>query len=163
MEGGTPTENNQTNFGIGYSGQLGMRENRIEIYFNDEWHIFACHENDIDGVTMEVTENTASSVKVKTKNETDLDIEYGDDYALEILDEEIDTWVTCYPESEIAFHDIAYSVQKGKTAEWSVDLANAYGVLEPGRYRIVKKVNDFRGTKDYTTHTFTAEFDVPGT
>ncbi|MDE6905494.1 MAG: hypothetical protein K2P76_11280 [Lachnospiraceae bacterium] len=35
-----------------------------------------------------------------------------------------------------------------------------YGMLESGRYRIVKTVTDFRETGDYTDYTYTAEFCI---
>lgn len=160
VEQGDPLENNQTNFGIGYGGQIGNRENRIEICIDEEWHVFAYHENDLPGVTMEVTESTDHSIKLEIKNETDLDIRYGEDYQLEKLDEEINTWITCYPDSEMAFHDVAYSVEKGGTGVWTVDWTDDYGELEAGKYRIIKKMVDFRDTKDYTTYTLTTEFTV---
>lgn len=39
-----PTENNQSNFGIGYGYQYGSREGTIEIFMNDQWFIFATEE-----------------------------------------------------------------------------------------------------------------------
>lgn len=44
VEKGEPQENNQTNFGIGYGGQYGMKENTIEVNINNEWCIFALSE-----------------------------------------------------------------------------------------------------------------------
>lgn len=157
--GGEPSENNQTNFGTGYEGQVGTRENRIEIFFNDEWHVFAYHENDFEGVSMEVTEATDHSLRLEVKNETDLDVQYGDDYLLEMLDEESGAWASVpYLDSDIVFHDIAYPVEKGGVRIWDVDWTNMYGMLGEGEYRIVKKVCDFRGTGDYTVYTLTAAF-----
>lgn len=161
VERGEPSENNQTNFGTGYEGQIGTRENRIEIYLNDEWHVFAYHENDFEGVSMEVTEATDHSLRLEVKNETDLDVQYGDDYLLEMLDEESGAWASVpYLDPDIVFHDIAYPVRKGKVSTWDVDWTNMYGALEPGEYRIVKKVHDFRGTGDYTVYTLTAAFTI---
>lgn len=39
-----PTENNQSNFGTGYGYQYGVTEGTIEIYMNDQWHIFATED-----------------------------------------------------------------------------------------------------------------------
>lgn len=44
VESGQPTENNQTNFGIGYGGQYGSNGNEIEVLINGEWHIFSCQD-----------------------------------------------------------------------------------------------------------------------
>jgi len=41
-----------------------------------------------------------------------------------------------------------------------IDFEWLYGKLEPGRYRIVKTVTDFRGTGDYTDYVYTAEFSI---
>lgn len=161
VETGEPTENNQTNFGTGYEGQVGARENRIEIFFNDEWHVFAYHENDFAGVFMEVTEVTDHSLKLELTNETDLDVQYGDDYLLEVLDEESGGWAqVSYLDPDIAFHDIAYPVGKGEVSTWEVDWTDMYGTLDAGEYRIVKKVHDFRGTGDYTTYMLSAAFTI---
>lgn len=162
VEKGEPTENDQTNFGIGYEGQVGTRENRIEICINGEWCVFAYHENDFEGVSMKVTEIDDHSLKLEVKNETDLDVQYGDDYLLEMLDKGRGTWVqVSYLNSDIAFHDIAYSVGKDKVSVWEVDWTNMYGTLAAGEYRIVKEVHDFRGTGDYTVYTLTAPFAIP--
>lgn len=37
-----------------------------------------------------------------------------------------------------------------------------FGKLEPGRYEIIKKVDDFRGTGDFDTYEYHAEFMVWG-
>ena len=39
-----PTEDNQSNFGIGYGYQYGTREGTIEIYMNNQWFIFATED-----------------------------------------------------------------------------------------------------------------------
>lgn len=115
VEQGAPTENYQTNFGTGYGGQYSIRENRIEIYFDEEWHIFACNENSLEGVSIEVTENTNHSLTLEVRNDTDLSVQYGDYYTLEIFDEEISTWIPVpYKDSEIAFDDLAYMPEKNK-------------------------------------------------
>ncbi|MBR1478187.1 MAG: hypothetical protein IJ608_09545 [Lachnospiraceae bacterium] len=40
VEGGRPTEDNQSNFGTGYGWQYGAEEDTIEVCIKDEWHIF---------------------------------------------------------------------------------------------------------------------------
>ena len=161
VEQGTPTENYQTNFGIGYGGQYGMRENRIEIYFDNEWHIFAYNENNLDGVSMEITEHTNHSLTLEVSNNTDLTVQYGDYYTLEMFDEEIDTWVLVpYTDSEIAFHDLAYMPKKNEPVSWSVDWTQMYGELNAGTYRIVKTVDVLHETGGFTSYTLMAEFEI---
>lgn len=161
VEQGAPTENYQTNFGTGYGGQYSIRENRIEIYFDEEWHIFACNENSLEGVSMEVTENTNHSLTLEVRNDTDLSVQYGDYYTLEMFDEEISTWIPVpYKDSEIAFDDLAYMPEKNKPVPWSVDWTQMYGELEAGTYRIVKPVDEIHENGELTFYTYMAEFEV---
>lgn len=48
-------------------------------------------------------------------------------------------------------------IQKDSPYEKFIDFEWLYGELEPGRYRIVKTVIDFRRIGDYTDYVFTAE------
>lgn len=163
VEQGEPVSNFQTNFGTGYGGQYSIRENRIEILIDDKWHVFAYNENNLDGVSLKVTECTKYSLTMEISNNTDLQVEYGEDYLLEVFDEEIQTWTSVpYKDTEVAFHDIAYVMTKGEPAVLSVDWTSMYGELEEGRYRIVKEVNDSRETGDYTTYTLMDEFEISG-
>ena len=96
-------------------------------------------------------------------NDTDLKVQYGDAYLLEVFDEDLKTWISVpYISEDIAFHDIAYIVNKGETASQSVDWTSMYGNLDKGRYRIVKEVTDFREVGDYTIYTLTDEFEISG-
>lgn len=161
VEQGEPKENNQTNFGIGYDGQYGTRENRIEVLIDDEWHIFAYNENNLKGVTMEVVECTNRSLELQVKSESNLDIQYGEDYLLEAYDEEIKTWVRVpMIRDDIAFNDIAYAVKKGNISNWEADWTVMYGELEAGRYRIVKEFTDYYGPGNYITYTLMDEFEI---
>lgn len=163
VEQGEPVENFQTNFGAGYEGQYSIRENRIEINIDHEWHIFAYNENNLEGVTLNVKTNDSHSITLYISNDTDLKVQYGDAYLLEVFDEDLKTWISVpYISEDIAFHDIAYIVNKGETASQSVDWTSMYGNLDKGKYRIVKEVTDFRETGDYTIYTLTDEFEISG-
>lgn len=130
---------------------------------DDEWHVFAYNENNLEGVSLKVTECTKYSLTMEISNNTDLQVEYGEEYLLEVFDEEIQTWTSVpYKDTEVAFHDIAYVMTKGKPAVLTVDWTLMYGELEEGRYRIVKEVNDSRETGDYITYTLTDEFEISG-
>ena len=41
---GSPTEDDQSNFGVGYGYQYGKTEGTVEIYMNGKWWIFATEE-----------------------------------------------------------------------------------------------------------------------
>ena len=115
----------------------------------------------LDGVTMEVTECSNTSVSIKITNDTDKDIECGSDFCLEMQAEETGEWRELDEVIDnAAFNAIAYMIQKDSPYETVIDFEWLYGRLEPGRYRIVKTVTDFRGTGDYTDYVFTAEFNI---
>lgn len=59
-----------------------------------------------------------------------------------------------------AFEDIAYILQKGSSRVWRLRWSHLYGDLSGGRYRIGKRITDFRGTGDYDTRSYYAEFEV---
>lgn len=59
-----------------------------------------------------------------------------------------------------AFEDIAYILQKGSSRVWRIKWSHLYGDLPDGRYRIGKRITDFRGTGDYDTRSYYAEFEV---
>lgn len=59
-----------------------------------------------------------------------------------------------------AFEDIAYILQKGSSRVWRIKWSYLYGDLPDGRYRIGKRISDFRGTGDYDTRSYYAEFEV---
>ena len=59
-----------------------------------------------------------------------------------------------------AFEDIAYILQKGSSRVWRIKWSHLYGDLPDGRYRIGKRITDFRGTGDYDTRSYYAEFEI---
>ena len=115
----------------------------------------------LDGVTMEVTECSDTSVTIKITNDTDKDIECGSDFCLKMQDEETGEWRELDEVIEnAAFTLEAYMIQKDSPYEKVINFEWLYGKLEPGRYRIVKTITDFRGTGDYTDYTYMAEFSI---
>lgn len=115
----------------------------------------------LDGVTMEVIECSDTSVTVRITNNTDKDIQCGDAFYLEIQDEKTGEWRKLDTVIDnAAFTDVAYMIQKDSPYEKVIDFEWLYGKLEPGRYRIVKTVMEFRGTENCTDYIFTAEFCI---
>ena len=108
---------------------------------------------------MVVLEASPVSAKVEIRNETSLDIQFGEDYELQkVVDGKwyrvpyrIDNW---------AFEAVAYPAAEEKPVEWETQWEEFHGALSEGTYRIVKKVIDFRGTGDYTEYYLAAEFSV---
>lgn len=59
-----------------------------------------------------------------------------------------------------AFEDIAYILRKGSSRIWRIKWSNLYGDLPGGKYRIGKRITDFRGTGDYDTRIYYAGFEI---
>lgn len=115
--------------------------------------------DNIEGVTMEVTYATSRGANLVFSNDTNMEIQYGDDYSLQAY---VDgAWYNVgYIIDNAAFNAIAYPVPQNGTGSWGVRWIFFHGELPPGHYRIVKSVMDFRGTGDYTTYQLAAEFTV---
>ncbi len=115
----------------------------------------------LEGVTMEVIECSDTSVTVRIANDTDKDIQCGADFCLKMQDEETGEWRELDTVIDnAAFTSEAYMIQKDSPYEKVINFEWLYGKLEPGRYRIVKTVMDFRGTGDHTNYAYTAEFRI---
>ena len=117
--------------------------------------------NNLDGVTMSVKEGTLSfsGLTVNFENTSDKQCTYGDYFFLE---KKIDaSWYQVPPLIDsYGFHSIGYDLAPGGEGEWKVDWSWLYGKLDPGEYRIVKDVLDFRGTGDYDKYYLAAVFAV---
>ena len=117
--------------------------------------------NSLAGVTMEAVEGSAEagSVKLRLENATDREIIFGDPYEIQRYDSGY-WWSVPYIIDNWGFHDIAYTLKKEEPFEITVDWQAFHGELEPGKYRILKEVSDFRGTGDYTKYSLAAEFEL---
>lgn len=115
----------------------------------------------IANVGMKVRKDSVTpvSLSLTLSNDTDLNIQYGDEYYLEKWEDGAWSRVP-YAEESYGFPSIAYNVPKGSPAEIDIDWSILYGDLEPGQYRIVKKISDFRGTGDYDDYDLHAEFAI---
>ena len=160
VEHGEPEENYQTNFGTGYDGQWGMRENRIDICIDGAWYVFAYQENDLEDVSMVVTEATDTSAEIRIENDSDLYFWYADTYSLEYFNEETGSWEQIPETGEYSYHDLAYHVLAGESSRWQTDWTERYGSLEDGTYRIVKILYEGQEAGDDGAHTMMAEFTI---
>ncbi len=165
-----PAMDNQSNFGTGAGYQYGPVKDTIEVYMpegsgENRWIVFKKRPHsemaprELEGVRMEVSSATDKLVTVVFENDTDKEIQTGDYFWLERRTE--DGWEALEPVIEnYAFHMVAYTVEKDKPLELEVQYDWLFGQLEPGEYRIVKQVNDFRETGDFDTYEYRAEFAV---
>ena len=163
-----PAEDNQSNFGTGAGYQYGPEKDTIEVCMaegngENRWIVFKKRPHsemapkEIEGVTMKVSHVTDRLVTVVFENDTDKEIETGEMFWLERRTE--DGWEELEPVIEnYAFSMVAYAVEKNKPLELEVQYDWLFGELEPGEYRIVKQVDDFRKPGDFDTYEYRAEF-----
>ena len=102
---------------------------------------------------MEVKESSLNPIGavILIHNNSDEVIEYGDDFHLCQLHEESNVWLdTPYAIENWAFHQIAYAIEPGQTAEVKIDWEWIYGQLPAGTYLLTKTINipDQDGTWD---------------
>ena len=60
----------------------------------------------------------------------------------------------------LVWNMLAFMIAKNDITTWDIDLENDYGNLPAGRYRVGKKIDDFRETGDYDSKVYYAEFTV---
>ncbi len=171
-EESVPAKNGQWNFRPNpsyaegfYGGQYSFRENHLEIPMEDGWHIFAYHENDLDGLTMRVIENTDSGLTLEFDNKRKASdgevMDFGEDYTLEKWDKSSGEWrpAQILLTDEWGWNDIAWMLPHGEKTTWKTDFTWLYGKLEKGTYRIAKKILVVT-QGDCESHWYTAEFAV---
>lgn len=118
--------------------------------------------NRIAGLTMTPEDASVSTggLTLIFENTTDKESIFGEFFALE---KKIDgSWyhVPLTIKGDYAFNDIAYILGPGESQEFTLDWSWLYGFLDPGDYRIVKDVLDFRGAGDFDRYYLTAEFTI---
>lgn len=86
------------------------------------------------------------------------ELEFGDDFELEVQKNGKWESVPVAVEGEIAFNDIAHIIAPGQSTEAELNWEWLYGELPAGEYRIGKVIHDFRGTGDFDKYTVYAHF-----
>ena len=128
----------------------------IEYYFMAK--INEINVTDVE-VIMQLKENTLSSTGLTMilKNQSDLNIQYGNPYSIEIYQNGY--WKTVELINDISFTLPAYGLNKGESKEISIDWERGYGKLSKGKYRIVK---DFSYEEDekYVSFIKYLEFEI---
>lgn len=84
----------------------------------------------------------------------------GEVYWLEELNG--DHWHECQVvfDGNYSFTMEAWTIPLNDSVEWDTDWEWLYGELGPGTYRIAKEIMNFRGTGDYDTSVYYAEFTI---
>lgn len=117
--------------------------------------------NNFDGVSMTVKEDSVSSVELTVifENNSDKQGVYGEDF---LLEKEIkgDWYQVPTIIDDYGFNEIGYELPPSKIDEFTIDWDWLYGSLDTGKYRVVKKILDFRSTGDYDEYYLAAQFTI---
>ncbi len=118
--------------------------------------------NNLNHVVMRIKEGstTPTALTIIFENNSENSYIYGDYYTIE---REINNaWyqVPVAIEENYGFNDIAYELTRQNNSEWVVDWDWLYGNLEPGEYRIIKKLLDNNSSDKYNIYYLTAEFTI---
>jgi len=107
-----------------------------------------------------LTEDETAIVAGTIFNKTEKDIETGEEYTLQVLKD--GSFVDVPRLNSVAFDLVAIGILSGDERSYRIDIGRAYGDLEAGRYRIVKKYWDRNSRKEQNAaeETVTAEFDL---
>ena len=90
-------------------------------------------------VSLSIKENTLSQsgTTLVLKNGSDMDVQYGDSYEIEI--EKDGKWHKI--NVELNFNSPAYTLKSKTSEEIELKWENGYGKLAPGNYRILKSID----------------------
>lgn len=145
---------------INFDSTTGYEEGIIVEVFSKEIFNNVCCDNsviveDIEGVSMKINEASLTNTKMTIIIE-DINKDryiYGEEFFIERL--ENGKWIRLTPiNDDYGFNEIGYLVGEDNKLEMEQDWSNIYGVLNEGKYRLVKNVFD-NGYK-----YFSVEFDI---
>lgn len=98
--------------------------------------------NQLEGVFIELTKDTYQSdgdqFELRVVNDSEEQITYGVEYALEYYDET--AWFEVEPDEEVSFILIAHLLDAGEEATEAINL-EYYEPLENGRYRLIRQID----------------------
>ncbi len=121
-------------------------------------------ENGLVTMSATLTEDNDTTLVWTIINQTEKDIEIGEEYYLQVLKDKSFVDVPRLPEAA-AFNLLSRDILSGREYSDRVSIEHEYGELESGRYRIVKEyTNKEKGSQkkeNASEETVSAEFDLP--
>ena len=90
------------------------------------------------------------------KNDLDEEVNYGASYIIEKNNDE--KWEEL--DGSLDFVQVLYKLEAHKSVELELDWEKGYGILDSGKYRIVKKISYKNENDDYKTIDVIAEFVI---
>lgn len=174
-----PSENGQSNFGVGYGYQYGEKEGTVDLYINGRWWIFATEEAKDAmfnpepitnaepsnwGLALETENVTAKGLTILCRHgggENVFQLQTGSYYVIQKSEEAGWVDVEFLPqEYDVAWTAEAWMIARENTTSWDVDWEWLYGPLPPGDYRIGKEIMNFKGPGDYEKGMLYADFII---
>ncbi|MCM1044926.1 MAG: DUF4362 domain-containing protein [Candidatus Gastranaerophilales bacterium] len=120
--------------------------------------VFEVEVNQLADVTMELLYATPVSIGVEFKNDSDLEVTYGESYDLQVLQD--GKWYSLsYVIDHAAFNMLGYLLHGGKNRIWGTDWTIFHGVLGDGQYRLVKSVS-VEENGGFQNYYLAAEFEI---
>jgi len=141
--------------------ELSEEERLFSSYLPPEFMIF----EETWGVTLtteNVTPRSATLKCTQSEGEPTGELQTGSWYILETWTQETG-WTEARrlkSNDTVAWTEEAWTVPMEDTCEWEINWEWLYGELPEGKYRIGKEMMDFRGTGDYDTAIYYAEFVI---
>ena len=140
--------------------ELSEKERMLSSYFPPEFMIF----DEKWGVTLTAEDVTSTGMTIictQSGGNPTGELHTGSWYILE-------TWTKEYGwkqmpyiiNGEIGWTQEAWIIPMEDTVEWEVNWEWLYGAIPSGKYRIGKSITDFRGSGDFDTATYYAEFEI---
>lgn len=118
----------------------------------DEWGITLGAED--------VTPTGMTLVCTQSGGKYEGELETGSPFSLERFVEGEWLPVGTKPGLEWAWTMEGWIIAPNAQTKWTVDWEWLYGRLEPGSYRMAKRITDFRGPGEYTGKTYYAKFGI---
>ena len=135
-------------------GLTGCGTNKNEFDIGKESNIEIVEK----GVSLTVKENTLTETGATLilKNDSDVDVEYGNPYEMEIKKD--GEWHKI--NVELNFTLPAFILKSKETKEFELNRENGYGKLASGDYRIIKGINVEKEDGTFETFYVSAEFTI---
>ena len=135
-------------------GLTGCGTNKNEFDIGKESNIEIVEK----GVSLTVKENTLTETGATLilKNDSDVDVEYGNPYEMEIKKD--GEWHKI--NVELNFTLPAFILKSKETKELELNWENGYGKLASGDYRIIKSIDVEKSDGTFDTFYVSAEFTI---
>ena len=141
-------------FGVMFLGLTGCKTNKNEFYIGAESDIEVAEK----GISLSIKENTLtkSGATLILKNDSDIDVEYGNPYEIEIKKD--GKWHKIQVMIDVTLP--AFYLKSNTTKEIELKWENGYGKLSKGDYRIIKGINVEKEDGTFETFYVSAEFTI---